>query len=282
MAHPLVGKYGSTDLTALGPDDRVFVRTEIKDVLSGKGKQKLSPEDRVILLRLWMETFDRPNAPAAPATPGTAPASPTATLASLRAKPAAKPARRLPTLHMPKFETIRAVVGALSILRIPDLLFIATCIAITIAVIMLGFHSMNETHRVEDVKREAEIVVAWIKENGGDKRGEDDFNPAACKKTGSENWKACIAALTAGGGPFADKKNRFEESRDFFAPKCDMSNPDTVGTIIIEKGTIPLGSTSLGYSAFDGTESLAKDMIVRVIVCGRGFHLIKVATELTF
>ena len=61
-----------------------------------------------------------------------------------------------------------------------------------------------------------------------------------------------------------------------------MSNPDTIGTIILEKGAVPLGSTSLAYSAFDGSESLAKDLTLRVIVCGRGFHLIKVATELTF
>jgi hypothetical protein len=61
-----------------------------------------------------------------------------------------------------------------------------------------------------------------------------------------------------------------------------MTNPETVGTIIIEKGTVPLGASSLTYSAFDGTESLAKDLTARVIVCGRGFHLIKIAIELTF
>ena len=66
MAHPLVGKYETTDLTALSPEDRVFARTEIKDALSGKSKAKLSPEDRVILLRLWMETFERATQPGAP------------------------------------------------------------------------------------------------------------------------------------------------------------------------------------------------------------------------
>ena len=283
MAHPLVGKYGSTDLTALAPEDLVFVRAEIKDVLSGKGKQKLNADDRVILLRLWMETFEQPGTPTEGGTAqAAAPSSSSSALAALRAKQTAKPAKRLPTLHMPKFETIRAILRALSILRWPDLIFIACGFAVTIFVVMLGFHSMTETHRVEEVKREAEEVVAWIKDIGGDKRGEDNFTPDACKKTGTDTWKACQAALTAEGGPFAGKKNHFDESRDFFSAKCDMSNPDTVGTIIIEKGTIPLGSTSLAYSAFDGTETLTKDMIVRVIVCGRGFHLIKVATELTF
>jgi len=80
----------------------------------------------------------------------------------------------------------------------------------------------------------------------------------------------------------ADKKNHFDNSRAFFAPKCDMSNPETVGAIIIEKGAVPLGSTSLAYTAFDGTESIAKDLMLRIIVCGRGFHLIRVATDLTF
>jgi hypothetical protein len=61
-----------------------------------------------------------------------------------------------------------------------------------------------------------------------------------------------------------------------------MGKPDTVGTIIIERGAVPIGSTSLAYSALDGMESIAKDMTLRVIVCGRGFHLIKVATDLTF
>mgnify|MGYP003346603592 CR=1 FL=1 len=135
---------------------------------------------------------------------------------------------------------------------------------------------------VEDVKREAEAVVAWLKENGGDKRAEENFQPATCSKNGTETWKGCIAALTAEDGPFAGKKSAFEKSRDFFAPKCDMNNPETVGSIIIERGAVPLGSTSLSYSAFDGSESLAKDLTIRVIVCGRGFHLIKVATEITF
>lgn len=276
MAHPLVGKYESTDLTALGPEDRIFARTEIKDALSGKSKSKLSPEDRVILLRLWMETFERQAQPATAAeiVNGPAPAS--------RAKPVATSTRRIPSVPVPKFTTIRAIFRALSILRLPDLVFICIAGAVTAAVIMLGVHSMKEAHRVEEVKREAEALVAWIKDNGGDKRGEEAFRPASCNKNAGETWTACLAGLTAEGGPFADKKNHFENSRDFFAPKCDMSNPDTVGTIIIEKGAVPLGSTSLAYTAFDGSESLAKDLTLRVIVCGRGFHLIKVASELTF
>lgn len=277
MAHPLVGKYETTDLTALSPEDRVFARTEIKDALSGKSKAKLSPEDRVILLRLWMETFERAAQPATAAEIANSPAA-----ATPRAKPIASSTRRLPSVTIPKFKTLRAIFRALSILRLPDIIFICCGAAVTFAVIVLGAHSMSEAHRIEDVKREAEILVAWVKENGGDKRAEENFKPAACIKTSGENWKNCLAALISNDGPLADKKNHFDNSRDFFAPKCDMSNPDTVGTIIIEKGAVPLGSTSLTYTAFDGTESLAKDLTLRVVVCGRGFHLIKVATDLTF
>jgi hypothetical protein len=276
MAHPLVGKYESTDLTALGPEDRVFARTEIKDALSGKSKAKLSPEDRVILLRLWMETFERQAQPATASEIANGPA------ATPNARPVTTSTRRIPSVPVPKFTTVKAIFRALSILRLPDIIFICIGAAITVAVIMLGAHSMGEAHRIEDVKREAEAVVAWLKENGGDKRAEENFQPAGCSKTGTETWKGCIAALTAEDGPFANKKSAFEKSREFFAPKCDMTNPDTVGTIIIERGAVPLGSTSLSYSAFDGSESLAKDLTIRVIVCGRGFHLIKVATELTF
>jgi hypothetical protein len=278
MAHPLVGKYETTDLTALSPEDRVFARTEIKDALSGKSKAKLSPEDRVILLRLWMETFERAAQPstASEIANGPAPVAP-------RAKaPVKTTARRIPSVPIPKFTTIRAIFRALAILRLPDLIFISCCAAVTSAVIYLGAHTMNEAHRIEDVKREAETLVAWIKENGGDKRAEEKFQPVACIKTSGESWKACLASLTSKDGPLADKKNHFDNSYAFFAPKCDMSNPDTVGAIIIEKGAVPIGATSLAYTAFDGTESLAKDLTLRVIVCGRGFHLIRVATDLTF
>ena len=278
MAHPLVGKYETTDLTALAPEDRVFARTEIKDALSGKSKAKLSPEDRVILLRLWMETFERAAQPATAAEIANGPAA----APRARAKPIPTKTRRIPSVPIPKFTTIKAIFRALSILRLPDIIFICFGVAITIAVILLGAHSMIEQHRVEDVKREAEAVVAWLKDNSGDKRAEESFQPAACSRNGTETWKGCIAALTAEDGPFAGKKSAFESSRDFFAPKCDMTNPDTVGTIIIERGSVPLGSTSLSYSAFDGSESLSKDLIIRIIVCGRGFHLIKVATEITF
>ncbi len=277
MAHPLVGKYESTDLTALAPEDRAFARTEIKDVLSGKGKGKLSPEDRVILLRLWMETFERPSQPATATEIANGPAP---SLPKAKADP--KQARRIPSLSMPKFKTIRAILSALAILRLSDLAFICCCIGISAAVISLGTHSMRESLRIEDVKRDAEAVVAWIKENGGDKRAEESFQPAVCNKASTDTWKGCIAALSAEGGPFADKKSRFDPSRDFFTAKCDMSNPDTVGTIILEKGAVPLGSSSIAYTALDGSEGLTKDLMLRVIVCGRGFHLIKVATDLTF
>jgi hypothetical protein len=278
MAHPLVGKYETTDLTALSPEDRVFARTEIKDALSGKSKAKLSPEDRVILLRLWMETFERAAQPATAAEIANGPAP-----AAQQAKaPVKATTRRMPSVSFPKFTTIRAIFRALAILRLPDLIFISCCAAVTSAVIYLGAHTLKEAHRIEDVKREAEALVAWIKENGGDKRAAENFQPAACIKTSGENWNGCLAALVAEGGPLADKKNHFDNSRDFFAPKCDMGKPDTVGTIIIERGAVPIGSTSLAYSALDGTESIAKDLTLRVIVCGRGFHLIKVATDLIF
>ena len=276
MAHPLVGKYEATDLTALGQEDRVFARAEIKDALSGKSKAKLSPEDRVILLRLWMETFERATQPPTAADIANGPIAPT------QAQPVTTSTRRIPSVPVPKLTTVRAIFSALSILRFSDLIFISLIGAVIAAVIYLGAHSMQEAHRIEEVKREAEAVVAWIKENGGDKRAEDSFNPVACNKNSGESWKNCLAGLTAEGGPFADKKNRFEATRNFFAPKCDMTNPETVGAIIIEKGTVPLGASSLTYSAFDGTESLAKDLTTRVIVCGRGFHLIKIAIELTF
>jgi hypothetical protein len=225
-----------------------------------------------------METFERQPQPATAAEIANGPSA----APSARAKPVPTTTRRIPSVPVPKFTLIKAIFRSLLILRLPDLVFISCCIGVTIAVFMLGAHSMGESHRIEDVKREAEAVVAWLKENGGDKRAEENFQPASCSRTTTETWKGCIAALTAEGGPFAGKKSAFESSRDFFAPKCDMTNPNTVGSIIIERGSVPLGSTSLSYSAFDGSESLAKDQTIRVIVCGRGFHLIKVANELTF
>ena len=115
MAHPLVGKYGSGDLTSLGPEDRVFARAEIKDALSGKGKHKLSPEDRVILLRLWMETFDRAaQAAGADLAAGAAADGPVRTIPPVSmAKPIGSGPRRIPTVSMPKFSTIRAIFRAL-------------------------------------------------------------------------------------------------------------------------------------------------------------------------
>jgi len=64
--------------------------------------------------------------------------------------------------------------------------------------------------------------------------------------------------------------------------KCDQQDTETIGTIIIEKGAIPIGSSSYSYTAFDGSESLNKDFTLRVLVCGRGFHLIKVQNELSW
>lgn len=269
MPHPLAIKYGAGDPAAWDQEKRAKARDELHAVLGAgtTGKKRLSGEDRITLMRIWLAIIAAENS-----------SEKTTSDKGITSK---TPSKKGFQFTFPQFRSVAFITGVIKTMKLADFAFVIFLCGITISVIALGYHAVREVLRMEEVKKEAEELVQWFKSTT-DERKKADFKPAACQKNEARVWKGCVAALIAEGGPLYGKTNAFEPGRALISKKCDQQDTETIGTIIIEKGAIPIGSSSYSYTAFDGSEPLNKDFTLRVLVCGRGFHLIKVQNELSW
>ena len=269
MPHPLAIKYGTGDPTLWNAAKRSEAREELQAVLGAgrEGKKKLASADRIELMRIWLSIISVDSPKEKPADAATT-------------APVAKPKQGF-RLKLPTIPGLAFIRGVMRTMRPVDYIFILVLCGITVSVTALGVHAVQEVLRMEEVKKEAEDLVQWFKTTA-DERKNANFAPAACSKAATTVWKDCLAALLDEGGPLHGKTNAFVPGRALVSKKCDQQDIDTIGTIIVEKGAIPPGSSSYAYTAFDGTEPVNKDMVLRIIVCGRGFHLIKVQNELSW
>ena len=281
--HPLQKKYGGSDPATWDDAKRAEARDELFKAISadkaGKAGGKLDPAERSGLLRIWLDIRRaQTDAEAALLAEAEAEAAPDAKEQEPAKAPEPKRKRFSFKLPRPQFTRTRYVWGLIRTLSVPDLVFLSVLMGLTVSVLMLGLHSGTEVQRIEGVKGEAERVVAWLKE-AAEKRSDAEFEPAACRKQDGASWNDCANAFLEANGPLHQRINPFLEGHPLMQRKCDASNWQTIGSIIIEKGALQ-SSGSYTYTPFDGTEPMSKDMTLRVTVCGRGFHLIKVATEL--
>ena len=281
MAHPLLVEFGDSppeswdSARRAAASDKLFAA--IAADRAGTPGAKLQAADRTKMLRIWLDIRILEKKAEESAAEGQSEAE---------AAPASKPAAKAPkkvgrkklALPRPQFTRLRAVLVMLRRLSIPDYIFLSVLSGLTVSVIWLGLHSVIEVQRIEAVKGEAENLVAWLKETA-EGRADRAFEPAACRKQDGSNWSDCAAALIAEKGPLFGRINHFEPQHPLLQRKCDPANWVTIGSIILEKGTL-LASGSYTYTPFDGTELMSRDFVMRVTVCGRGFHLIKVASEL--
>lgn len=280
--HPLEKKYGGSDPATWDDAKRNAAREELFNAISadkaGSAGGKLAAGERTALLRIWLD-IRRAQTDAEAALLASEEPLPEAKEPEEPVKPVAPKKKRFSfTLPRPQFRRTRYVWGLIRTLTVPDFVFINVLVVLTICVIALGVHSVTEVQRIEGVKAEAERVVAWLKETA-EKRSDAEFQPAGCRKQEGSSWNDCSTALLEDKGPLHERVNPFLAGHPLLQRKCDPSNWQTIGSIVIEKGALQ-SSGSYSYTPFDGSEPMAKDMTLRVTVCGRGFHLIKVATEL--
>lgn len=266
MAHPLVEKYAGNP-SSWSDDRRTEARLELFAAISadqeGVSGAKLLPDDRTKMLRLWL---DLNNALSTSET-------------DKRTPPKGYKHYPYPTKKRFEFRRTKYVWRVMRWLSFVDYLFIFFMTGLTIACVLLARHSIEEAIHIEEIKVMGEEVVAWMK-TAAEKRGEEAFEPAACRKAEGPVWNDCLAAMLQEHGPLHEKENPFMAGRALLQKKCDPTDVETIGSIIIEKGTAtPTGSFT--YAAFEGTEPLSKDIVYRVLVCGRGFHVIKIVTDQT-
>jgi hypothetical protein len=147
---------------------------------------------------------------------------------------------------------------------------------VLVAVSYLGFTTYLEGSETEHTKRNAEQIVKWLEESGKARAEGKAFNPEACAKDG-QPWSGCLDALVAESGPFPKLQNVAEADGLTFSKKCDREQLNTHGAIILEKGTPkPVDPSSFTFGPMDDAEVIAKDGQLRVLVCGRGYSVIKI------
>lgn len=166
--------------------------------------------------------------------------------------------------------------------RLLDAIFLVIVVCVVVVVVHLGYTTYKEASQTEATKRNAEAIQKWLEETGQARAEGKPVAIEACAKAAGKTWAACLEALTAPGGPFADLKNVAEEDGLVFAKKCDREQLNTHGAILFEKGTPKImDPSSYTFGGFEDGDSIEKDVQMKVLVCGRGFSVIKIA-ELKF
>jgi hypothetical protein len=171
-------------------------------------------------------------------------------------------------------------------LSLADIIFICTLLVVTLTVIAVGTRTVSNALELEDVKRRAEQLASRFEEIAAKRKAGTDIEPAQCsnKEIDGEDgtkilptWSDCLTAILA-APPFSEWKNILNPDNDTFGPACDRTDEKTQGLIIVEKGTpwFSAGSTGTYYGAFDGPETLQKEILGRVSLCDRWSNLIKV------
>jgi hypothetical protein len=159
-------------------------------------------------------------------------------------------------------------------------------LAVTLVVIGVGTRTVSNALELEDVKRRAEQLASRFEEIAAKRKAGEEIAPIQCSNKeidaadGSKTlptWSDCLSAVLA-AEPFSEWKNILNPDNETFGPSCDRTDEKTQGLIIIEKGTpwFSAGSTGTYYGAFDGPETLQKELLGRVSLCDRWSNLIKV------
>ena len=159
--------------------------------------------------------------------------------------------------------------------RLLDAVFLVIVVCVIVVVVQLGYTTYKEASQTEATKRNAEAIQKWLEETGQARAEGKPVAIEACAKAAGKTWAACLEALTAAGGPFADLKNVAEEDGLVFAKKCDREHVQSKGALVfLHMTTGPTGAPVL--SEIKESDALVSGGEFRVNVCDRGFRLIKI------
>ena len=162
-----------------------------------------------------------------------------------------------------------------------DLIFVVIAIVVAIAVAQLGYVTWAEGRNTESAKSTGESIVGWMTGEAA-KRAEGGADLASACSGEDKTWLNCREWMASTDGPFKGLENQIRKGNKLFSPSCDRTQLDTLGSIIVEKGTPkPPDGASLVYAPLADEEPLGAPLSLRLSICGRSFSVIHVA-EFTF
>jgi hypothetical protein len=154
-----------------------------------------------------------------------------------------------------------------------DVAFLVLAVATLAGIAALGVGSYRAAHDLEQLKRNAEHVVARLEAIAAT-RGTAAADPAACARHAPgatpAGWSACLSAIRS-EPDIAAFANGFVAGNQAFGKACSTEDPAARGTIVFEKGTewFSAGTTGTSFAPVADEEAIDRELVLRVRVCGR-------------
>ena len=154
-----------------------------------------------------------------------------------------------------------------------------------IVVVLLGRNIYIQGDKLEQARKNAELVMAWADGVDEDMNAGKPISPLKCTPATDKNlktlkfqpntWGECLADLFGPKGKFPEVSNTFSENGYIWAKKCDREHLESKGALVFERlQPGPTGSPVV--SELKDTDVLLSGMEFRINLCDRGFRLIKI------
>ena len=154
-----------------------------------------------------------------------------------------------------------------------------------IVVVLLGRNIYIQGDKLEQARKNAELVMAWADGVDEDMNAGKPISPLKCTPATDKNlktlkfqpntWGECLADLFGPKGKFPEVSNTFSENGHIWAKKCDREHLESKGALVFERlQPGPTGSPVV--SELKDTDVLLSGMEFRISLCDRGFWLIKI------
>jgi hypothetical protein len=222
--------------------------------------------------------------------------------------------RTIPSLECAMNESVeRKATPSMPALTTGDKAFVGIMVVVLIAVTGLGLMALEEGHKTEGGKRNAEALAAWMTAAGAD-RFNADYAIAACagaNKTAptppvlqapeqadprnsesnsadsaalhtsapaeAQTWGGCLAYLQE-KSPLKDLRNPFTGQTPNYEAACSGSDYHLAGALVLEKlvPTPPGSSVPYIASQLAATDRIGEKLQLRLSVCDKGGYGIKV------
>lgn len=171
-------------------------------------------------------------------------------------------------------------------LKWSDYVFICLLCVNLIGVILLGRNIYIQGDKLEQARKNAELVVAWADGVDEDMDAGKPISPPKCTPATDKDlktakflpntWGECLADLFGPKGQFPEISNTFVKDGPIWVKKCDREHFESKGALLFERLQPGPAAGSHVVSELRDTDVLLSGMEFRINLCDRGFRLIKI------
>ena len=154
-----------------------------------------------------------------------------------------------------------------------------------IVVVLLGRNIYVQGDKLEQARKNAELVMAWAHGVDEDMNAGKPISPQKCTPASDKDlktlkfqintWGDCVTSLFGPKGKFPEVTNTFVKDGPIWVKKCDREHFESKGALLFERLQTGPGGSHVASELKD-TDVLTSGMEFRINLCDRGFRLIKI------